>query len=449
MHDSIEEKLFMENWMSVLTPSLSKTRLNEITLPGSHDANTFSISQKLFGSGLCRCQSIPIYEQAMLGIRFFDFRYGSDFIGRRIVDKHGPLNGGDFMKNFEDLRDFSNQHPNEFFIISIQSEGKINKFQKAYLIKNIPIIFDGKLIDKEDMTSWFDLKKTTFGQVLKTPKRIFLIAREELWHGSDFSEEVLHAIGINNCKKYIMSRFHNVINEEVLIQKNLENLLLKKSNSEKMFCSQFVLTAQKNLKLMIKNLVMMDIPSIKKFVNKLNKGNFLMNFVSKNLSMGFNIMLFDHVESISDLLKMTVSWNNLDRLRVHKIYYGGEDFTRELIGHLHYDRFFYISNMQKLAREYQPKFNQICVVYSINNSNYRVFVSKLNADHVLLNCNPIRQKKMQISGHHVVVFVTEFFFKLETFSFLPSKEELEDLCLIHHSKEAIGVWKRDLLFFRM
>ena len=114
MQETIEEKLFIQNWMSVLYPVISGKRITDLTLPGSHDANTFSISKRSFGSSFCRCQNLNIYEQAMLGVRFFDLRYGASFAGRKIVDKHGPLRGGDFFKAFEDLSLFLTLHPKEF-----------------------------------------------------------------------------------------------------------------------------------------------------------------------------------------------------------------------------------------------------------------------------------------------------------------------------------------------
>lgn len=44
-------------------------------------------------------------------------RYGME--GETFVDKHGAIEGGDFMNNFQSISDFLNFHPYEFIVVKI------------------------------------------------------------------------------------------------------------------------------------------------------------------------------------------------------------------------------------------------------------------------------------------------------------------------------------------
>lgn len=77
-------------WMGHLSPAL---RLHEITLPGSHDSATQSLS------GDSRTQEASIFEQLEMGVRYLDIRLDASTSDFRVV--HGGVHGsGNTDQNF-------------------------------------------------------------------------------------------------------------------------------------------------------------------------------------------------------------------------------------------------------------------------------------------------------------------------------------------------------------
>ena len=78
-------------WMGLL-PNRDTTRLNQITLPGTHDTGTSPLS------GNARCQSMSLRQQLDAGVRFIDIRLelmGTD--PTRLQIYHGPSGTGLFF----------------------------------------------------------------------------------------------------------------------------------------------------------------------------------------------------------------------------------------------------------------------------------------------------------------------------------------------------------------
>ncbi|MET0349653.1 MAG: hypothetical protein ABW067_07680 [Rhizobacter sp.] len=136
------------NWLSEIDGA--KT-LNEITLPGSHDAGVYSdttvagserdvkVVTPFVSPGQVRCQSLSILNQAVAGSRFFDCRvYLRSFPLKKVVDGKmtteqkvptlghffkdtkegmGGGYGGSLLTVINDAIGFVRSHPTEFIIL--------------------------------------------------------------------------------------------------------------------------------------------------------------------------------------------------------------------------------------------------------------------------------------------------------------------------------------------
>jgi hypothetical protein len=141
--------------------NLQNKRLNEVIIPGSHDAGIY-----FAGKQNVRTQKLDIYDQAMAGVRWFDLRIATEktgsgtgaryeqrayhlegtfvkdtshFIrkrlpgGERDVASHQRVShlggwGGSLDRMLDDAKRFVQGHPNEFLIL---------KFSKSYNLINV------------------------------------------------------------------------------------------------------------------------------------------------------------------------------------------------------------------------------------------------------------------------------------------------------------------------
>jgi hypothetical protein len=422
------DHIFLENWMCLLASELQEKRLIDLFIPGSHDANTHSIPPTDFGSAFARCQNIDVERQAALGIRFFDLRYGPGKKMDQVIDKHGPFNGGDFLANFEGLRRFSEKHPEEFFMITMQPEAEISPTLKKTLIRKISGILHGKLVVKNDLETWFRLPEVTIARILKSPRRFLLVAREDLWTGTSFTADICAKIGIHERSKLLINTFHNATEEGTLFAKNLENLRLRTTQSSLLFSSQFVLTTDlKNMRFVIKRLFTMDMPTIVNFVSKLHNCNRLPKLIFENIGKQFNLFLFDQIDFDLSLQKIIISANQAAPLHVHKVLLGNRDITAQLDDSYLNGKQLYVPSVAALSEKFLPKFDQLCVVYSYGQDDFRVQLSRPNADTFLIFNNPIREAK-RLSGKSILVLRTHRKFKLRHIDGDPSDEQCDDIC---------------------
>lgn len=416
------DRIFLENWMQLLSESISHKKIRDLFIPGSHDANTNSISMEEMGSAFARCQNISIEKQAHLGIRFFDLRYGPGKSSHQVLDKHGPFKGTDFYENFESLKRFSEKHPDEFLVITIQAEAEMLAKTKKEMIRKISGILYDKLVTSLDCNQWFDVGQVTLAQVWKTKKRFLLIARDELWTGSGFTEEACAKIGIHNRNRIIVNTFHDTADEETLFRKNMANLSLKLSVPKLLFASQFVLTIQNDPKFVLSSLINMDMPTIVNFVSKLHHCSKLSRFIFDHLDQPFNLFLFDHIEYDLDLLRIVISANMSETIKIHKVFLGDRELTGMLEDNFANGKSFYVTSIAKLADLFPSKFTQLFVIYSFADSDLRFQFSNRKKDTFLISNNPIFQQKPKIGEKVYLVWRNDRKFKCRVYN-----HDLDDL----------------------
>lgn len=131
------------SWMSMI-PSVRK--LNEITIPGTHDTGTWTLSKTVAGvTNNAKCQSLTLKQQMDAGIRFIDIRVVQDTRNGNpdFQIYHGSENTGLwFSTDIVDVcKKFLSDHPTETIIMSVKDEsGSTNNFEthlKLYLTADI------------------------------------------------------------------------------------------------------------------------------------------------------------------------------------------------------------------------------------------------------------------------------------------------------------------------
>ncbi|KAI1106262.1 PLC-like phosphodiesterase [Jackrogersella minutella] len=126
------------NWMASIPDD---TPLAQLSIPGTHDAATWNYTQAtqdaLADATRCdgttpaapqtyRCQRRSIADALEAGVRFFDLRFATDPLGRRLVFWHGPALMS-ATSGVEDvmvaLWDWLEEHDGEVALVSLQYEG--------------------------------------------------------------------------------------------------------------------------------------------------------------------------------------------------------------------------------------------------------------------------------------------------------------------------------------
>lgn len=437
MHGQDNDAFLLENWMGILRPSLDDRPLTELTLPGSHDSNTYTIPRAKFGSSLARCQDLSIYQQAMHGIRFFDFRYGTIRRSPRPLDKHGPMAGGDFIRNFEELASFAELHPSEFIIVSFQSQEKVGLETRKAIAAGIVRHIGPRMVQGQDADTWFDLSTTPFRELIAHHKNFLVFARDELFDNGDFSESFFRSIGVFNLRHFMNSSWHNVSDEKVLLERFLGTLLNKPADDKRLFGSQLILTTQRNPKKLLSDFFRLGVPGIRQLTSCLHREHLLTRFVAKTLDQHLGVILLDFINLFGEVIKMAILRNARDELRVHRVFFGEHDITAEVLPHVFCNRFLYLPCTKDLRRRFAPKTDQICVTYSTGNSVSQAFVSPHSPKHVFVGLDPLQGLRKRVGKSTWAVFLTPKGFRFEWFIFEPNEHERRELCRLRDARLAL------------
>lgn len=114
----------LANWMGINV--VQKSRIWDITIPGSHNSATYEITHQeskralmKFVSQFVRCQDMTIYQQLMNGIRFLDLRLckhpqqpGVPYCA------HGGYRTAPLLDVYRQIAKFLDEHPTEIVLIS-------------------------------------------------------------------------------------------------------------------------------------------------------------------------------------------------------------------------------------------------------------------------------------------------------------------------------------------
>ncbi|QZE12359.1 phosphatidylinositol-specific phospholipase C domain-containing protein [Mycoplasma sp. Ms02] len=119
--DSSSTRINMNDWMSFVD---GRKRLNELSIPGTHDTAMFdgAWAAYTFGQAWAKSQSLNYTNQLQQGIRFFDMRLGfTDDLWLR----HGAAwSTTTFEQAMNDVKNFINAHPREVVFVRIKDENE-------------------------------------------------------------------------------------------------------------------------------------------------------------------------------------------------------------------------------------------------------------------------------------------------------------------------------------
>ena len=180
-----------------------------------------------------------------------------------------------------------------------------------------------------DIHEWFDLSTVTFEQIWQREKRVLLLSfGNHLFQDCGLDISDVWKLGILSFDEHKVSEWHNVNDVDDLLKRNLEQIESRPHN--KIFVSQFILTAESDVMSFIKNILFFRVPTIFKFVERLLKGSKLHLFFVEHLHKNFNVVLLDFVNFDIDLLFLIIASNFSSKLTIHKAYIGSKDFTEKI-----------------------------------------------------------------------------------------------------------------------
>lgn len=107
-----ETNAFLTSWQDSISDA---TKLNELVMPGSHDAGSNGMMP------LAQTQGHDIIDQLNGGVRYFDLRV--KFQGDTLVIFHDIITGQKFENVLSDISEFTAAHPSELLVLDFQHLG--------------------------------------------------------------------------------------------------------------------------------------------------------------------------------------------------------------------------------------------------------------------------------------------------------------------------------------
>ena len=126
----------LKTWMKDIKDD---TKINEIIMPGSHDAGTYGMSW------LGATQHLTIEEQLKLGVRYFDLRVNK--VDNEYVMFHSILNGTKFDPILDSIVQFLDENPSETLLLDFQH---FKNGSDDYVYNEVNERLKGKLVVQDE-----------------------------------------------------------------------------------------------------------------------------------------------------------------------------------------------------------------------------------------------------------------------------------------------------------
>ncbi|CAH1160288.1 unnamed protein product [Phaedon cochleariae] len=172
----------LENWMTNLPQQLRETPLIKLTIPGSHDSFTASITSssdiapdaddvlkkfeflgpliKYFMANWSRTQTYMAAEQLNRGIRYFDLRIGTKKGTEELYIVHG-LYSDSVRSVLDEIGQFLDSHPGEIVILDCQHFYGLQQEDHERLMEMLKEQFSTKLLPYSDSMDFMTLEYLT------------------------------------------------------------------------------------------------------------------------------------------------------------------------------------------------------------------------------------------------------------------------------------------------
>lgn len=247
--DFVKQHFDRSDWMYKQQERLSSIRLVDLKLIGSHNAASYSISEPFDEYSVC--QNARLQSQLRAGVRYVDLRVGLyDHVRPRARVGHGPHHGSSVNDVLYLIGNFSQRHPKEFLIISIKDANwaTLGPEEKADLILSVETTFDDVMITSDD--SWFDLGRTTLGDVWANNKSVLILYGDSLLRSvANGSQSIVNISKEEAASRGLMPRdllydpWANTENADLLFERLDDFYNRRPIPREKFYVVQLVLTA--------------------------------------------------------------------------------------------------------------------------------------------------------------------------------------------------------------
>ena len=284
-----ENDLDLSNWMGQYEKDLRGKRLNQIAIPGSHDAGSFKINTssercpsrddlKIL-SKICPCivakwaktQKLDFNDQLKSGSRYFDLR-GCKSNNGEILFTHGLMEG-EFLKGLKVLCDFAKTHVKEILILDIRFLRGLTAEDHIYVKREIEKMTGNQLAEKDMLQA-----TSPFWQFIESGRTIVVIypGIEGINHSKFWS---------NKSTKVI---WPNTTDSSVAINKLNESLDKRNINDLSLFVLQATLTPNTNY------LIFNFCQGIENLSDKINQK--LVSLFNDECIDKINVAMYDFIE---------------------------------------------------------------------------------------------------------------------------------------------------------
>lgn len=417
---------FLENWMSVLKDAIRNTKLRDLKVPGTHDSNTYTFGGFSLAASFAKCQKITITEQLNMGVRMLDLRYGPnekvlnvpDALAKKlpvIVDQHGPVAGGDFMKHLNEIRTFVEKHPDEFIFLNVQWEKQMDHNRNQYLIGELSRIFSEYLIKKSDLETWFHPMTVTFGDVLNHRPRILLVTRSSLWNTTYTSGDQCAEMGIHENNRFLASRWHDEHDPDRLFAANADDINKRdvcEDLQNHFLVSQLIITLKSDMKFILGHLFTGTYPTISQMNKKLHKSRALQKFLFWALKNGKgNIFMFDFIDHDPLVPMLIVAANSDPKLAIKKFVVEEKSLMSKAADHSLQDKALFLPKVKYTTRNIGLESSQLLIAYSFGGRPVQVGMWE-GQQTVLIYHNPLKEFQ-ELHAHSYLVFLRSGKFSLQ------------------------------------
>lgn len=318
------------NWMKELHKTNPEIKLRDMKIPASHDSATYSISKYKCCASVAKCQRLSLYEQLCHGIRFFDIRIGCK--NGEIVILHGPISGGSFQEQVDQVLKFIKETDEEFIVFQYKEENSngVTEKHRTEVLESLQKAFGEFCIKKEDVypddkwnkkTGWFCPSKVKLNEIVERKKRILILTEVGDFRGylggkddkeSDkiFFEVVIGKYNTFHRNNFFENRWHRKANAEGLLTSVLDHVKEYENKEDFFLMSQFTLTPDaENACDILKIGFGINPVKVDQHVRRLFERKKIQEFFEKYHGERLNYCWFDFVDYDMDLVNLLIGMN--------------------------------------------------------------------------------------------------------------------------------------------
>eukprot|EP01119_Soliformovum_irregulare_P016455 TRINITY_DN4759_c0_g1_i1.p1 TRINITY_DN4759_c0_g1~~TRINITY_DN4759_c0_g1_i1.p1 ORF type:complete len:429 (+),score=115.85 TRINITY_DN4759_c0_g1_i1:87-1289(+) len=231
---------------------LPKT-LSEITFPGTHDSGTYDLMYRVSPelvpweaelldviedvapedevfdiiNGWSKAQNFSLYDQLVMGIRYFDIRVCWDSDTNLFRIHHLIMSNTSLQESLSQIASFLNEHPSEFLIIQLSHFAGLSHQNHVDLISYIKSTFKTMLLPTS-----VDYASTSLGTILGTGFQILIF----------YDDTTSNSVNFLWPTWMLWSEWANQDRVDTLRQFQVENVGNFSGNSKLFYFPQWILT---------------------------------------------------------------------------------------------------------------------------------------------------------------------------------------------------------------